>query len=257
MKVHSLPGIRAALCSECGARAGNEDAVSVGQYGPGWYAVLADGAGGHRQGAEAARRAVQRLQACLYDATLPWNPESLTQAVMAAHEDVCRGQTMQGADRMHTTLVALCIDALRGFALWTHVGDSRLYRLRDGVIDIVTRDDTVVYGLLEAGVLTPAQAQRHPHRNQLIAALGIPDALEPHTVARQALKDGDVFLLCSDGWWASAGDALITSSLANADTPEQWLAAMREGIMRQCRPDQDNFSAIALWVERSDCSDSK
>jgi serine/threonine protein phosphatase PrpC len=239
-----------AVCSERGARASNEDAVAAGQYGPAWYAVLADGAGGHRQGAEAARRAVHRLQTCLYDATLPWNTESLTHAVLAAHEDVCRGQTVQGADRMHATLVALCIDACRGFALWTHVGDSRLYRLRNGAIDIVTRDDTVVHGLLEAGVLTPAQAQRHPCRNQLMSALGIADVLEPHTVPRQVLKDGDVFLLCSDGWWASAGDALIASSLADADTPEQWLAAMREGIMSRYLPDQDNFSAIAVWVER-------
>jgi serine/threonine protein phosphatase PrpC len=245
------PAIRVAVCSERGARASNEDAVSAGQYGPGWYAVLADGAGGHRQGAEAACRAVQRLQTCLYDATLPWNAESLTQAVMAAHEDVCRGQA-EGADRMHSTLVALCVDALRGFALWTHVGDSRLYRLRNGVIEMVTRDDTVVHELLEAGVITAAQAQCHPHRNQLMAALGIADVLKPHTVPRQELKDGDVFLLCSDGWWNSAGDGLIVSSLAGSDTPEQWLAVMREGIVGRCLPEQDNFSAIAVWVERVD-----
>jgi serine/threonine protein phosphatase PrpC len=240
--------IRVAACSERGTRAANEDALAASECGPGWYAVLADGAGGHRHGAEAARRAVQRLQACLCDATLPWNPEVLTHAVLAAHDDVRRGQAAQGADRMHTTVVALCLDAQREFALWTHVGDSRLYRLRHGVIDTITQDDSVVHRLLEAGLLTPAQAETHPHKNQLVAALGVDDALEPHTAASQRLQDGDVFLLCSDGWWGSAGDALIVDSLREAESPEQWLAAMRDAIQRRGLQDQDNFSAIALWV---------
>ena len=126
--------IRVAACSEQGARANNEDAIVAHENGPGWYAVLADGAGGHRNGAEAARRAVHRMQTSLGDATLPWRPELLTGAVLAAHDDVRRGVEGTGRDRMHTTVVALCVDAQRNFALWTHVGDSRLYRLRDGRI---------------------------------------------------------------------------------------------------------------------------
>lgn len=240
--------ISVAACSEQGARAANEDAVAASECGPGWYAVLADGAGGHRHGAEAAQRAVQRVQDCLCDATLPWNREVLTHAVLEAHEDVKRGQAGEGGERMHTTVVALCLDAQRGFALWSHVGDSRLYRLRHGTIDLVTRDDSVVAELMSAGLLTPAQARRHPHKNQLLAALGIDDALEPHTAPAQPLQDGDAYLLCSDGWWGSLDEDGIALTLRDALTPEQWLQAMRRLIDERHAPDQDNFSAIALWV---------
>lgn len=240
--------ISIAACSERGARTHNEDAVAAGECGPGWYAVLADGAGGHRDGAEAARRAVRRLETCVCDATLPWNPDMLTHAVQAAHDDVRRDRDPHGGDGMHTTVVALCVDAQRGFALWTHVGDSRLYRVRHGAIDVVTRDDSVVHQLLEAGLLTPAQAQNHPRKHQLAAALGIDDVLEPHTVPATKIEDGDAFLLCSDGWWGTVGDERIVQSLFDAESPAEWLAAMRALIEGRRAPDQDNFSAIAVWV---------
>lgn len=240
--------IRVAACSEQGARNNNEDAIVAHENGPGWYAVLADGAGGHRNGAEAARRAVHRMQTSLGDATLPWRPELLTGAVLAAHDDVRRGVEGTGRDRMHTTLVALCVDAQRNFALWTHVGDSRLYRIRGGQIDTITQDDSVVQMLIEAGLLTPEQAEDHPHKNHLVAALGIEDDLHPHTTTPQPLQDGDIFLLCSDGWWGSAGDTLIHDTLRGAASPDEWLAAMRAVIEQRGLPDQDNFSAIALWV---------
>lgn len=240
--------IRVAACSEQGARANNEDAVVAHENGPGWYAVLADGAGGHRNGAEAARRAVHRLQNSLGDATLPWRPELLTGAVLAAHDDVRSGVQGSGRDRMHTTVVALCVDAQRNFALWTHVGDSRLYRIREGRIDTITQDDSVVQMLIEAGLLTPEQAEDHPHKNHLVAALGIEDELNPHTTDPQPLRDGDVFLLCSDGWWGSAGDTVIHDTLMASASPDDWLAAMRAAIEERGLPDQDNFSAIAVWI---------
>ncbi|OWQ84443.1 hypothetical protein CDN99_24450 [Roseateles aquatilis] len=240
--------IRVAACSEQGARANNEDAVAAHENGPGWYAVLADGAGGHRNGAEAARRAVHRMQVSLGDATLPWRPELLTGAVLAAHDDVRRGVEGSGRDRMHTTVVALCVDAQRGFAMWTHVGDSRLYRIRGGNIDTITQDDSVVQMLIEAGLLTREQAEDHPHKNHLVAALGIEDELNPHTTSPQPLREGDVFLLCSDGWWGTAGDALIPRTLSASTSPEDWLGAMRVAIEERGLPDQDNFSAIAVWI---------
>lgn len=240
--------IRVAACSEQGARANNEDAIVAHENGPGWYAVLADGAGGHRNGAEAARRAVHRMQTSLGEATLPWRPELLTGAVLDAHDDVRRGVEGTGRDRMHTTVVALCVDAQRNFAMWTHVGDSRLYRIRAGRIDTITQDDSVVQMLIEAGLLTPEQAEDHPHKNHLVAALGIEDELHPHTTTPQPLQDGDVFLLASDGWWGTAGDTLIHDTLRDASSPDDWLTAMRAAIEERGLPDQDNFSAIALWV---------
>jgi serine/threonine protein phosphatase PrpC len=189
--------------SEKGSRTANEDNVQIGRAAPGWFAVLADGAGGHRHGAEASRRAVQCIVDQLSSQQEPVTPQLLTSLVCQAHADLRQHQDAAGAaSDMHTTLVLLWVDSDGRHALWSHVGDSRLYRLRRGVVDMVTRDDSVVQRLVSAGLITPEQARSHPQKNQLVAALGIDGPVDPHTVARPVeLFDGDAFLLCSDGWW--------------------------------------------------------
>lgn len=244
--------ITAAVRSEPGQRDSNEDRVLVCREGPRWLAVLADGAGGHARGAEAARLAVECLEAKLHGDGAPFTAEALSAAVLAAHAEVSRAQTARsgGRDRMHTTVVVLWVDSGRQQALWSHVGDSRLYLVRHGHAERLTADDSVVQRMLDAGLLTPLQAQAHPQKNQLIAALGIDDALEPHTVAQPLpLEDGDAFLLCSDGWWGSLDDdAAISLTAGEAATPHEWLGAMQSRIERQSVPRQDNFSAIAVWA---------
>ena len=86
-------------------------------------------------------------------------------------------------------------------------------------------------------------------KNQLLAAIGMQDGLEPHTLAQpELLDDGDAFLLCTDGWWGALTDAQIAGTLSDADTTQGWLDAMRALILAQAAPGQDNFSAIAVWV---------
>jgi PPM family protein phosphatase len=117
------------------------------------------------------------------------------------------------------------------------------------VLRQLTSDDSVVQRMVDAGLLTPQQALVHPNKSQLVAALGIDDELEPHTVAQAVpLEPGDAFLLCSDGWWGALEEEAILRSLADADTPEEWLDAMQRHIEAQAAPRQDNFSAIAAWV---------
>ena len=166
--------ISVATCSERGQREDNEDRVGVCRAGSQWIAVLADGAGGHHDGAEASRRAVESLELALHDAGPEFNGAALTRAVLAAHWHVVGGQAgAQGRERLHTTVVVLWIDAASGTALWSHVGDSRLYVARRGALRLLTSDDSVVQRLVEAGLLTAEQALAHPNKNQLVAALGI------------------------------------------------------------------------------------
>lgn len=242
--------ISIATCSECGRRAANEDALCVGRAGSTQYAVLSDGAGGHERGAEASRRVVEHIETGLRSAASAFASDHLTQALLSAHVVLQLDQMgAQGRRRMHATVVALWIDTRHDRAVWSHVGDSRLYRLRYGAVDLVTADDSVVQRMLEGGILTPQQAQDHPMKNQLLAAIGMQDGLEPHTLAEpESLDDGDAFLLCTDGWWGLLTDAQITGTLTSADTPQGWLDAMRELILVQAAPGQDNFSAIAVWV---------
>jgi serine/threonine protein phosphatase PrpC len=240
--------ITMATCSECGQRASNEDALRAGQSGAMRYAVLADGAGGHERGAEASRRVVDRVEASLRTATFA--PDSLTDALLTAHAELQNAQVgKHGRRRMHATVVALWIDSRSDRAVWSHVGDSRLYRLRYGAVDLVTVDDSVVQRMLESGVLTPQQAQDHPMKNQLLAAVGMQDGVEPHTLPQSVdLEDGDAFLLCSDGWWSLLSDSDMTGTLSDADSPQAWIDAMHALIDERSVPGQDNFSAIAVWV---------
>jgi len=250
--------ITIATCSDRGQRDANEDALRIGVAGTApcatHYAVLSDGAGGHERGAEAAGLAVEHVEAVLRES--PFAPEHLKQAVLSAHADLQRRQVgAQGVHRMHATVVALWIDGRGERAVWSHVGDSRLYRLRYGAIDAMTTDDSVVQRMLEGGALTPQQARSHPMKNQLLAALGMQDGVEPHTPAEAiALEDGDAFLLCTDGWWSMLDDTDMVRTLSDTETPQAWLDAMSELIRSRRDPEQDNFSAVAVWV--SDPSES-
>lgn len=242
--------IAAASRSERGQRKTNEDNVRVCREGARWVAVLADGAGGHRGGAEASRRAVDALETALCDEGAEFTAAALTAAVLAAHDDVQGAQDpSHDLARMHSTVVVLWLDLDRQSALWSHVGDSRLYRVHRGAVTALTSDDSVVQRMVDAGLITAAQAESHPQKNQLIAALGIEDGVEPHTVAApHGLVEGDTFLLCSDGWWGALDDDAIATALARAQGPDDWLASMQEAIEARAAPRQDNFSAIAVWV---------
>lgn len=238
--------------SEVGARSRNEDCLAHGALASGWYAVLADGAGGHRDGAVASELVV-RVAACALQtraAHEALQPHALGQIVQDAHEALNREQEgLRGHQRMHATLVLLWIDASHRHALWSHVGDSRLYLLRRGRVDRVTRDDSAVQRMVDAGLLTPEQAGEHPSRHQLIAALGSDEPIEPHLGdGALALHDGDAFLLCSDGWYEPLAVADIEATLARAATADAWLAAMDALVRQRQHANQDNFSAIAVWV---------
>ena len=211
-----------------GSREHNEDCVGVERVGQHWCLVLSDGAGGHRDGALASRLVVDRILAG-FRSRPPTDGDDLSELVLDAHDGVVAAQRSRGAvDRiaaMHATVVVLLIDADKSQALWAHVGDSRLYLLRQGRAAPLTRDDSVVQWLLDAGFWQPGQFEQYPQRNQLMSALGADEEIKPHVSAEPlALREGDAFLLCSDGWWGSVVEADIERLLAGAATPDEWLA---------------------------------
>ncbi|MBL8324772.1 MAG: serine/threonine-protein phosphatase [Rubrivivax sp.] len=247
----TTPPLHIATCTDPGSRGGNEDDLRHGAAAAGHYAVVADGAGGHARGEEASYRAVECLARGLSDPAAIFQPATLTALVYLAHEELLR--TQRGArradQRMHTTVVALWIDAALERALWTHVGDSRLYRVREGGCEVLTQDDSVVQHMVRSGLLTEEQGRAHPNKNQLLSALGIEGEITPHTSTEAIeLRSGDAFLLCSDGWWDTFQPADVAASLAGADSPQQWLDDMRRKIVERAAPRQDNYTAIALWV---------
>jgi serine/threonine protein phosphatase PrpC len=242
--------IRMAGSSHTGARSHNEDVVRHGSTPQAHFAVLADGAGGHRRGAEAAHRSADCMERLLRDGGLDFCPASLTTMVRQAHRVLLAHQDASASElRMHSTVVTLWIDAAGEHALWTHVGDSRLYRIRRQRTDVVTADDSVVQRMVRLGLISTEQAAHHPQKNQLVSALGIDGEVDPHTVVRPVeVQEGDAFLLCSDGWWEGLDNQALQGTLARALSPEAWLGGMRELIEARKMPRQDNFSAIAVWA---------
>ena len=242
--------IEIAACSERGGRTSNEDAWTAGRIDSTWLAVLADGAGGHARGAEAAQQVVAHVATALQASATGFGPPALSGALHAAHVALQAAQPgATGRDRMHATVVVLWLDARAERALWAHVGDSRLYCVRRGHGELLTADDSVVQRLQASGALTSDQAAGHPMRHQLLAAMGMQEAIDPHCPPEPApLHDGDAFLLCSDGWWGLLEDADIAGTLFDAASPRAWLQAMQALIAARAPLGHDNFSAVAVWV---------
>jgi len=239
-----------------GARARNEDCIGVDQVPGHWCLVLSDGAGGHSDGALASRLVVDRILAG-FRSRPPVDARDLAELLLDAHDAVVAAQRSRGAidlvSAMHATVVALMIDTTTGLALWGHVGDSRLYLWRDGRVLAMTRDDSLLQWMLDAGVVDPARTQDVAHRGLLLAAMGSEEEIEPHVAGPLELREADAFLLCSDGWWDGLDEVLIGRLLARASTPEDWLDSMADATRERADAKQDNYSAIGCWIgERRD-----
>jgi PPM family protein phosphatase len=221
MKVRT--GIEVSSQSDIGClRQNNED--SFGYWEPeddrqflrkGRLAVVADGMGGYEGGQEASRLAVETLMAVYRDFSGDDPQAALVEALQAAHEQIRQYSFAHPELRgMGTTCTAAAIvqDAL----YYVHVGDTRLYLIRDGQITRVTRDHSYVGRLVESGMITPEEAENHPQRNILTAALGTnPDLIMDSPGRPEPLRPEDVLLICSDGLWGQVRDSEILDAVEN------------------------------------------
>ena len=117
---------------------------------------------------------------------------------------------------MGTTCTAF---AIIGKCLYfAHVGDSRLYLLREGKLELLTRDDTLVAHLVETGVIRADQADDHPQKHVLTSAVGVADVINPdHSPAPLQLQKSDRLLLCTDGLWGQMSDEEMQARLEKMD----------------------------------------
>jgi serine/threonine protein phosphatase PrpC len=243
--------VEVALRSHIGSRPVNEDCMAVRQERGFWCLVLSDGAGGHGNGEVAARLVVERVISG-FRSRPPTDVRDLSELLLDAHDAVVAGQREMGSintrSAMHATVVVLLIDTNTGVALWGHVGDSRLYLWREGTLSCVTRDDSVLQSVLDAGMADPERIKKLRHRGVLLAALGSAEEAQPHVCGPLELQASDSFLLCSDGWWGSLEPEELSTLLSTASTPEEWLDGMSDRARNNADPRQDNYSAIACWI---------
>ena len=198
-------GVRVAGDTNVGkVRTTNEDSMIV-EPARGLFVVL-DGMGGANAGDIASQTARDALRDFVVQRRLNMEPKALIEAgIQHACRTVWeRAQQSREHHGMGTTVVACLVpDAKR--AIVAHVGDSRAYLLRGGRLQVLTRDHTIVEELVDRGLLSAEEAERHPYKNVLSRNLGA----KPETrvdVLDLELKPGDRLLLCSDGLYGYASD---------------------------------------------------
>ena len=245
------------MVSRPGRRPRNEDACGyLANDGPACF-VMADGAGGHGCGDVAARTAV-RAVLDTFAARPGASPRTIMAAMQAAQTAIRGGQQASPACAdMRSTLVVLILGSQHDRASWGHIGDSRLYGFRDGRITHQTRDHSLYESMIAAGLAIEQDRRRNPERNMLFASLGADQGFEPEVPAEpQRVCAGDAFLLCTDGFWDYVTEAEMAGCLQRAATAQAWLDEMAGMIDVAARGicDQDNFSALGLWIGRADFS---
>lgn len=189
-----MPAIRSAAGSHAGwIRPRNEDRLFERPDRQLW--AVADGMGGHSDGDLAAEAVVDALGA-LAEQPVPIADDDVATALQAANRAICARNEEAGVTS-GTTAVAAYVSGDQISIFW--VGDSRAYLVRDGVIEQLTRDHSLVQSMVDAGLISPAAAERHPQANIVMRALGI-DAEATIDTRRVKLLPRDRILLCSDGF---------------------------------------------------------
>lgn len=223
-------------------RQGNEDSGFAG----GHMLVVADGMGGHAAGELASSTAIATFS------ELDWEPpgegalSALADAIENAHDELSR-VIAESPDfvGMGTTVTALSWEDDR--VAIAHVGDSRAYLLRDGVLTQLTKDHTYVQTLVDSGAITSEEAAVHAKRNLLIKALDGVHPVEPDLSIRE-VRAGDRFLLCSDGLTGVLNDAELLELLSLPD-PTGSVTALVERALEGGAPDNVTCVVADLLAE--------
>lgn len=229
--------------SKVGGRSQNQDSLGWKQSGDCSFFVLADGLGGHAGGTLAARIAVDAMLSFM-----PSTKEQLARAFESVHQTICAAQKENSEQKqMASTLVTLIIKENQ--ALWGHVGDARIYWMRKGEILHQSKDHSITQLLVSDGEINVTQIRHHPDRNRLHRVLGdthrqIKPRLSPEP---QLIQSGDVFLLCSDGFWEWVTEEQMLIDLEKSTSSQQWLDNMEKALLAQATGEFDNYSAIAIF----------
>jgi PPM family protein phosphatase len=226
-------------------RASNQDSGSVGRH----LFVVADGMGGHAGGDVASAVAVQHLfgldrpyasveeaREALFHGILSAGKE-LTESVEAHPELTGMGTTVSAMIRVQSSMVV------------AHIGDSRIYRLRGGVLEQITSDHTFVQRLVDSGRITAEEAAVHPRRSVLMRVLGDVDAepeIDTHVVDTEP---GDRWLLCSDGLSGYLSERDMAETLLTVDDPELACHKLITQTLSEGAP--DNVTVVVVRVVES------
>ncbi len=250
--------VRAVLRTDVGlVRSENQDfgtyttsSEEQDSHAAGRLLVVADGMGGHRGGATASRLAGETVKAQFLGSettdVATALRESLIRANARIYSEAHSNPELRG---MGTTTSAL---AVRGEHAWiAHVGDSRIYLVRDDTIRQLTEDHSLVATMVREGLLTPQEAEVHPRRNVLQRSMGVSDDVEIDIRGPFQLREGDTFILCSDGLHGLVKENELK------EIAQKPIEAAADEFLRKAleRGAPDNVTVIVARVEESDGSE--
>lgn len=235
--------------SRLGNREINQDRLTAIESDQGAVLVLGDGLGGKPGGELAAQTLIDSISTELALNPLPAeHPRKfLHELVRRAHHAILMAGAEQRPPVTPGSTAVVCLVQDRK-VWWAHVGDSRFYLIRDGLPLYRTQDHSYVEQLYQEGRISLKKTHDHPMRNYVTQCIG----LFPHepeiTVSKgTALVEGDVLLLCSDGFWEPLDDAQI-GAVIETGTLNDSLNTLAERAEASKYPRSDNTSAIALRV---------
>jgi protein phosphatase len=213
--------------------------VFIPEFG---LAVVADGMGAHAAGEIASQMAVDTILSIMRLTAGAAPVDRLETAITAAHAAIReKAQSSVRFDGMGTTVV---MTFLHGKQLYhAHVGDSRLYRLRGGKLEQLTRDHSLLQESIDQGLYSPEEARARVARNILTRALGLDGELKVD-VGQVEVKGGDRFLLCSDGLYEMLPDAEIANTLQRTADLKKLVQTLVD--MANERGGRDNLTVIVI-----------
>lgn len=205
-----------ANCTDTGkARNVNEDSMATFDSPNGRVVTVCDGMGGQNAGDVASQLAVTVIQDILSDNTFATPEEAITRSIIAANQAILRRASQDvNLSGMGATCVMIIIK--EGKVYYGSVGDSRIYYISGGMIRQITKDQSYVQTLVDAGEITQEAAEHHQDKNQITNALGL-EGMMPPVIGQMPItpEPGSIFLLCSDGLSGMINNNTILSTVMN------------------------------------------
>lgn len=241
--------IEYAKVSAVGDRQDNQDRAAIVVNEDAALLLVFDGMGGHSDGARAAEVGLKTIQDIFTASRLPiFDPRGfLYMALAHAHDAVVAIGAGLAVDFRPRATCAICL-IQEGGSFWAHVGDSRIYQLREGRVVTRSRDHSHVEVLIQEGAISEEEAFDHPMRNFVECCVGgdipVPDM---SITGKKPLQSGDVLLACTDGLWSGISDQEIATLATRADEPlAENLKAMSIRALTVNAPHSDNTTATML-----------
>ena len=207
--------------------------------------VVADGQGSEGSGRDVARQTVQTLLK-IFAGNPAISPAILSGVFEWAQRDLLSLQASQVLDKSVRASAALFCTGGRS-ALWAHIGNVRVYAFRDGAVLAQTLDHSTAQGFVRAGEMLPEEIRCRPERRRLQRSLGSAGIPRPSILEeRFILQPGDLFLLCTDGFWEHVTEVEMLLDWCKSGSVQQWLECMEERLLKASPQGHDCYSAIAL-----------